>query len=91
MIRCWTSPAPTVFDLMRELPIEEILAPDAPTGRPPLEAIGRSREGREILGGVFGKGGHSALHISLIAGCHADEPVGPDSAGTLWSAAVAAD
>jgi hypothetical protein len=68
---------------MRELPIEEILAPDstssiagprAPAGRPPFEAIGRSREGREILGGLLGRGD---LRISLIGGCHADEPVGP--------------
>lgn len=59
---------------MRELPIEEILAPGAPEDRPPLAPIGRSREGREILGCVFGRG---ALHVSLIGGCHADEPVGP--------------
>ena len=36
--------------------------------------IGKSREGREIHGFRFGSG---ALRISLIAGCHADEPVGP--------------
>lgn len=59
---------------MRALPIEEILAPDTPAGRPPLHPIGRSREGREILGGILGRGG---LHASLIGGCHADEPVGP--------------
>lgn len=59
---------------MRELPIEEILAPDAPADRPPFEVIGRSREGREIRGGILGRG---PLHISLIGGCHADEPVGP--------------
>lgn len=59
---------------MRELPIEEILAPSPPAGRLPFEAVGRSREGREILGGVLGRG---PLHVSLIGGCHADEPVGP--------------
>ena len=59
---------------MRELPIEEILSARPPAGPPPLDPIGQSREGREILGGVFGYGG---LHISLIGGCHADEPVGP--------------
>ena len=36
--------------------------------------IGKSREGREIHGFRFGSG---AIKISLIAGCHADEPVGP--------------
>jgi hypothetical protein len=39
----------------------------------PLE-LGRSREGRPILGRRFGEGG---TRISLIGGCHADEPVGP--------------
>jgi hypothetical protein len=64
---------------MLELPIEEILSSRQPAG-PPLQPIGRSREGREILGGVFGRagrGGRGALHVSLIGGCHADEPVGP--------------
>jgi hypothetical protein len=60
---------------MRELPVEEILAPVVPADRPPLRAVGRSREGREILGAVLGRGD---LHVSLIGGCHADEPVGPD-------------
>ncbi len=59
---------------MRELPIEEILSAHESAGRPPFEAIGRSREGREILGGILGRGD---LHVSLIGGCHADEPVGP--------------
>lgn len=36
--------------------------------------IGRSLEGRPILGYRFGSG---PLRVSLIAGCHADEPVGP--------------
>lgn len=53
------------------LPIEEILASDAP---PPLRPIGRSREGREILGTVLGQG---PRRLSLIGGCHSDEPVGP--------------
>jgi hypothetical protein len=55
------------------LPVEEILSPEslaAPEGR----LLGRSREGREVRGHVFGTGG---LHVSLIGGCHADEPVGP--------------
>ncbi len=54
------------------LPIEEILSANlsAPAGR----AIGQSREGRAIAAHVFGRGD---LHVSLIGGCHADEPVGP--------------
>lgn len=36
--------------------------------------LGRSREGRPIHGYQLGDG---PLHVSLIAGCHADEPVGP--------------
>lgn len=35
--------------------------------------IGRSREGRPIVAHRFGSG----ARISLIGGCHADEPVGP--------------
>ncbi|HEX7180957.1 MAG TPA: M14 family zinc carboxypeptidase [Thermoanaerobaculia bacterium] len=54
------------------LPVEEILAPDA--GDAPGRPIGRSREGREIAGHLLG---HGPLHVSLIGGCHADEPVGP--------------
>ena len=53
------------------LPIERVLAahPDYPS-----EAIGRSREGRPLEAAAFGSG---PLTVSLIAGCHADEPVGP--------------
>lgn len=53
------------------LPIEEILESEAP---PALRPIGRSREGREILGAILG---HGPRRLSLIAGCHSDEPVGP--------------
>jgi hypothetical protein len=38
------------------------------------EFLGTSREGRAIVGYRIGFG---ALRISLLAGCHADEPVGP--------------
>jgi hypothetical protein len=38
------------------------------------QELGRSREGRPILGWRFGEGG---TRISLIGGCHADEPAGP--------------
>lgn len=53
------------------LPIDPILASQAP---PPLRPIGLSREGREILGAVLGRG---PRRLSLIGGCHSDEPVGP--------------
>lgn len=38
------------------------------------EEIGRSREGRPIRAFRFGRG---PRRVSLLAGCHADEPVGP--------------
>ncbi len=53
------------------LPIDSILTSQAP---PPLRPIGRSREGRGILGAVLGRG---PRRLSLIGGCHSDEPVGP--------------
>jgi hypothetical protein len=59
------------------LPIEELLAP-APVGaagvEPPWHTIGSSREGRPVLACRLGRGD---LRVSLIGGCHADEPVGP--------------
>ncbi|HEX5715769.1 MAG TPA: M14 family zinc carboxypeptidase [Thermoanaerobaculia bacterium] len=57
--------------MLPPIEIEQILDSEAP---PPLRPIGRSREGREILGAVLGSG---PRHISLIGGCHSDEPVGP--------------
>ncbi len=42
--------------------------------KPPAETIGYSREKRPIHGAVLGRG---KTTISLIGGCHADEPVGP--------------
>ena len=56
--------------------IEEILKArplprdDASTGT----LLGHSREGRSVLGHRFGRG---PLRVSLLAGCHADEPAGP--------------
>ena len=41
---------------------------------PPGHEIGRSRQGRPILAYRIGEG---PLRVSLIGGCHADEPVGP--------------
>ena len=56
------------------LPIESILSSDRLT-MPAAETLGRSREGREISGYRLG---HGPAHVSLIGGCHADEPVGPE-------------
>jgi hypothetical protein len=55
------------------LPVEEILAAE-PLPSPSGRVLGESREGREIVGHVLGCG---SVHVSLIGGCHADEPVGP--------------
>ncbi len=41
----------------------------------PASPIGKSRQGRDIHGFWVGSG---TVKISLIAGCHADEPVGPN-------------
>ncbi len=46
-----------------------------PTTLRKLHPIGMSRDGRPIHGYMFGSG---SVFISLIAGCHADEPVGPE-------------
>ncbi len=53
--------------------IEEILA-SAPVSTDEGDEIGRSREGREVRGFIFGNG---PIRVSLIAGCHSDEPIGP--------------
>jgi len=42
--------------------------------RPSGQTLAQSREGRPVDGYRFGSG---ATRIGLIAGCHADEPVGP--------------
>ena len=38
------------------------------------EVLGYSREGREVVGYRIGQGD---IRVSLLGGCHADEPVGP--------------
>lgn len=57
------------------LPIESILSAVRHT-LPEPQILGHSREGREILGYRLGDG---PIHLSLIGGCHADEPVGPET------------
>lgn len=63
----------TAFDVARQ-EIERICNshPDIATFR----TIGRSEEGRELYGIVLGNG---PLHVSLLAGAHSDEPVGPET------------
>ena len=61
------------------LPSREILTAGGDV-EPALDTLGRSREGRDIRGGIFGRGD---LHVSLIGGCHADEPVGPEMLARL--------
>ncbi|MDP6579095.1 MAG: M14 family zinc carboxypeptidase [Vicinamibacterales bacterium] len=70
------------------LSIEEILLGSAPL--PDLEDIGRSRCGRPI--GAW-RGGRGPLSVSLVAGCHADEPVGPATLRRLcgWLATLKHD
>jgi hypothetical protein len=61
--------------MISQLPVEELVAGDdsQPVGG---TLLGESREGRAVLGWRLGQG---ACHVSLIAGCHADEPVGPET------------
>ena len=67
------------------LPIEEVLSSQAPPAA--LEEIGRSRTGRSI--GAW-RGGRGPVSVSLVAGCHADEPVGPATLRALsgWLASL---
>jgi hypothetical protein len=52
---------------------EKIVRGD-PVGRDAGDAIGKSREGRPVRAFRFGRG---RRRVSLLGGCHADEPVGP--------------
>ena len=56
------------------LPIEDIIHTAPKLGSIPGEPLGQSRQGRPLIGYRYGEG---PLRLSLIAGCHADEPVGP--------------
>jgi hypothetical protein len=59
--------------------IDDIL--DSPV-KIPGETIGYSREGRPVQAAVLGQG---SFKISLIGGCHADEPMGPRLLRKLFS------
>lgn len=59
---------------MLESLISEILA--APSEGARLASIGESREGRSVGAVVLGTG---PLRVSLLGGCHADEPIGPET------------
>jgi hypothetical protein len=60
------------FGVMQEL-FEEIVAVSA-TSCPDGEIIGYTRKRKPLFAYRFG---HGRFLVSLIAGCHADEPVGP--------------
>ena len=47
-----------------------------------LNEIGKSEGGRQILAATLGSG---PKRVSLIAGCHSDEPVGPETLRALVS------
>ncbi|UCG50885.1 MAG: NUDIX domain-containing protein [Candidatus Latescibacterota bacterium] len=59
---------------MTNLPFFEDLTAEKPSKATRGTELGRSREGRPVIGYRFGGG---PIKISLLAGCHADEPVGP--------------
>ena len=71
------------------LDIAAILGSAPPAAAVPT-VLGASREGRDLLAYTFGRG---ARPVSLIAGCHADEPVGPAMLDRLvsWLAGLPAD
>ena len=56
------------------LDIETILAQDPQINPVRAEIVGQSRQGRPLRAFTLG---HGPSQISLIGGCHADEPVGP--------------
>lgn len=60
-----------------ELPTPPLLdrPPPAAGELPAGHRLGGSREGRPVTGYRYGRG---PLSVSLLAGCHADEPVGPE-------------
>jgi hypothetical protein len=58
----------------RRLPVTEILDSDPALWKRRAARIGLSRQGRTLRGSRLGTG---SSNISLIGGCHADEPVGP--------------
>ena len=67
------STAGLVDDL--RLPADLILEGEPVAVAAAASVIGRSREGNPIYGYRLGEG---EIGVSLIAGCHADEPVGPE-------------
>ncbi len=60
--------------MLPPLDIDAVLAQSGPPAAGHGRRIGASRQGRDLLGYRFGRG---ERRVSLIAGCHADEPVGP--------------
>ena len=82
----WADSLPALNELAISEDADRFLEPDdaakrirrAAAERPDLVRcvrLGESEEGRPIDGVVLGRGDR---HVSLVAGAHADEPVGPD-------------
>lgn len=57
------------------LPVGEILGMDSGAWHSAAQRLGHSRQGRPLVGVETGRG---ATLVTLIGGCHADEPVGPE-------------
>ena len=66
-----------IAGLVRE---ERGRGPDNVATLPGVVEIGRSRDGRPLHGANYGQG---PTNVSLIAGAHADEPVGPATLAAL--------
>ncbi len=69
-------------DTPPQLDVDEVLASDSSRWIGRARAIGASREDRPILGFSAGTG---PARVTLIGGCHADEPVGPATLELLAS------
>ena len=72
--------------MVDQLPVEQVLDSSFVDAGREAQLLGLSREGREILGYTLGQG---PIHVSLIGGCHADEPVGPEMLSRLAGYLVA--
>lgn len=66
--------------LAEQIPIDAVLDCASVSGGRSRTEIGTSREGRPLYGHRLGRG---PTRVSLIGGCHADEPVGPEMLGRL--------
>ncbi len=75
--------APLAFQSQEEVNADLWRTCATSEGRVEASTIGHSESGRELLGFVAGNG---PTKVSLIAGCHSDEPVGPETLRALVAA-----